>query len=73
MAGEYQRDLLAAYRRAYNRLLWEGWKGDLDMTIADSPEVDIIHQRYRKPDPVLTPEEQARVDDKVSTLLAELL
>lgn len=73
VAGEHQRDLLAAYRNAYNRLLWEGWGGELDDAISESPEIDIVHQRYRTPDPVLTPEQQQRVDERVAKLMADLL
>lgn len=73
MAGEYQRSLLKAYRNALERLDWEGWEGDLELAISESPEVEIVHTLNRIPDPVLTPEQQKRVDKRVQELLAELL
>lgn len=73
MAGEYQRSLLKAYRSALERLDWEGWEGDLEEAIAESPEVETVHTLNHIPEPALTPEQQRRVDKKVQELLAELL
>lgn len=73
MAGEYQRELSAAYRNAWERLQWQGWTGDLEEAIADSDEIQAVHARFRTPDPVLTDDQQQRVDQRVAELMAELL
>jgi hypothetical protein len=73
VAGEYQRELQTAYRNAYERLMWDGWEGDLELAIAESDEVNIVHMRHRTPDPILTPAQQARVDQRVAALMDELL
>lgn len=73
MAGEYQRELLAAYRNAWERLQWQGWTGSLEEAIAESEEIETVHIRHRTPDPLLTPEQQRRVDERVVQLLADLL
>jgi hypothetical protein len=72
MAGEYQRELLAAYRTAWERLQWQGWEGDLELALADTDEVNTVHLRHRIPDPVLTPEQQERVDEQVAELMIRL-